>query len=99
LLQFEIRPPFESYIKKIKEKPLKQLFEKAVHTILADPYSGQQKIGDFQGFWGYDIRYQNVSYEVAYYINEDEDENPKSIVFFMAGTRENFWDTLKKYIN
>ena len=98
LLSFSNRPPFERYIKKIVEKPLKNLFRQAVVHILENPYSGQAKIGDLQGFWGYDIKYRGTSYEIAYVIIEDDEGKPQSVVFYMAGTRENFWDEIKKYI-
>lgn len=98
LLPFSKRPPFERYIKKIVEKSLKDLFQQAVVHILTDPYSGQVKIGDLQGFWGYDIKYKGTSYEIAYVIIEDEEGIPQSVIFYMAGTRENFWDEIKKYI-
>ena len=98
LLPFSSRSPFERYIKKIVEKPLKNLFQQAVVHILENPYSGQAKIGDLQGFWGYDIKYKGTSYEIAYVIIEDDEGEPQSVVFYMAGTRENFWVEIKKYI-
>lgn len=98
LLHFTQLPPFERYIKKIIEKPLKDLFKKAVAAILADPYSGQAKVGDLQGFWGYDVKYQGVNYEIAYVIIENDNGTPQSVVFYMAGTRENFYDEIKRYI-
>lgn len=99
LLPFKTLPPFERYIKKLVEKPLKNLFQQAVIRILTDPYNGQVKIGDLQGFWGYDIKYKGTSYEIAYVIVEDGEGAPQSIIFYMAGTRENFWDEIKKYLH
>ena len=45
--------------------------------------------------WGYDIYYNKTNYELAYTI---EEYNGEIIVVIMAGTRENFYDQLKRYI-
>ncbi|WP_269449024.1 type II toxin-antitoxin system RelE/ParE family toxin [Ferroacidibacillus organovorans] len=97
-MPFFHRPPFERYIKKLVEKPLKNLFQEAVMDILTNPYCGQIKVGDLQGFWGYDIQYKGINYEIAYVIIENDDGSPQSVVFYMAGTRENFWNEIKRYL-
>lgn len=85
----------KKYFKKIKEKGLKLAFRKALETIEADPYSGIQKVGDLAGIYGYDVFYNRTNYEIAYRIYEEED---KIVVVIMAGTRENFYNELKRYM-
>ena len=47
------------------------------------------------GFYGYDIYYNKTNYELAYTIERIDGE---LVVVVMAGTRENFYDELKRYI-
>lgn len=89
-------PPAEKFFKKIKEKALKEKFKKAVEEIRRDPFIGKPKTGDLAGIYGYDVFYNKTNYEIAYRIVEVEDGDV--VVIIMAGTRENFWDTIKRYI-
>lgn len=88
--------PAEKYFKKLVEKPLKRLYLDAIHTIRANPYAGKLKAGDLAGIRGYDIYYQGTNYELAYRI--EENEAGELIVVILAGTRENFYEQLKRYI-
>jgi len=45
---------------------------------------------------GYDIYHNGTNYEIAYYLAENE--KGEVIVVIMAGTRENFWAAIKKYM-
>lgn len=88
--------PAIKYFKKLKDKPLKQKYEKAILEIRQDPEVGERKTGDLSGIWGYDIYHNGTNYEIAYYLAENE--KGEVIVVIMAGTRENFWDAIKKYM-
>jgi mRNA interferase RelE/StbE len=85
----------ERYFKKLKERPLKNAYKEALTAISTDPYCGTPKHGDLAGIYSCDMKYQGVSYEIAYTIH---DSNGKKIVVVLAGTRENFYEQLKKYI-
>ena len=88
-------PPAAKYLKKLKDKKLKQLFAEAVQKIQTDYTIGEAKTGDLNGIYGYDIYYQKINYELAYMI---ERVGETVVVIIMAGPRENFYDTLKRYI-
>ena len=88
-------PPAAKYLKKIKDKKLKALYSEAINKIRADHTVGKAKTGDLGGIYGYDIFYNKTNYELAYTVEYVED---KIIVVIMAGTRENFYDQLKKYL-
>jgi len=90
-----ILPPAARYLKKIKEKPLMAAFQKAVDEILKDPHIGNPKTGDLFGVYSYDIYYSKTNYELAYTIIEDNNE---TVVVILAGTRENFYTELKRYM-
>lgn len=93
----EIRflPPAAKFIKKLKDKKLKLLYQEAVDKIREDYTVGEAKTGDLSGIYGYDIYYNKTNYELAYTIEYQGDE---VIVVIMAGTRENFYDQLKQYM-
>jgi len=90
-----ILTPAARFLKKLKEKPLKAAFQKAVDEILENPYIGDPKTGDLSGVYSYDIFYNRTNYELAYTILEEDDE---TVVVILAGTRENFYDDLKRYM-
>ena len=93
----EIRflPPAVKFLKKLKDKKLKALYKNAIDRILEDHTIGEAKTGDLQGVYSYDIYYNKTNYELAYTV---EYVDNKIIVVIMAGTRENFYEELKKYM-
>lgn len=95
---YELRflPGAERYFKKLKEKGLKQAFRKALEDISQNPYIGEAKVGDLAGVYCKDLFYNKTNYEIAYRIYE---ENGKLVVVILAGTRENFYRELKRYMN
>ncbi len=88
-------PPAAKFIKKLRDKKLKNLYQEAVDKIREDYTIGEAKTGDLSGVYGYDIYYNKTNYELAYTVEYLENE---IIVVIMAGTRENFYDQLKQYI-
>ena len=94
-------PPAAKYLIKLKDKRLKDLFHKAVDDILQNPFIGEEKTGDLKGIRCVDIHYSKVNYELAYTITYKESNNtcePEMIIVIMTGTRENFYNELKRYI-
>ena len=90
-----ILPPAARFLKKIKEKPLKLAFQKAIDDIIQNPYIGDPKTGDLSGVYCCDFFYNKTNYELAYTIIEENDE---TVVVILAGTRENFYNELKRYM-
>lgn len=88
-------PPAAKFLKKLKDKKLKSLYQEAIDKIREDHTVGEPKNGDLSGIYGYDIFYNKTNYELAYRVEYVED---KIIVVIMAGTRENFYDELKRYM-
>lgn len=88
-------PPAAKFIKKLKDKKLKELYQKAIDEICKDYTVGQEKTGDLSDIYGYDIYYNKTNYELAYTVERVGEE---IIVVIMAGTRENFYDQLKRYL-
>ncbi len=88
-------PPAAKFIKKLKDKKLKMLYQEAIDKIKEDYTVGEAKTGDLSGVYGYDIYYNKTNYELAYMVEYLENV---VVVVIMAGTRENFYDQLKQYI-
>jgi mRNA interferase RelE/StbE len=85
----------EHYFKKIKETALKKAYKIALLKLSENPYLGQPKSGDLNGIYGFDVKYKNTNYELAYII---KDVKGKRIIILLAGTRENFYEQLKRYL-
>ena len=88
-------PGARRYFKKIKDKHLKEAMQAALTEISDNPYIGEEKTGDLSGIYGYDVFYNRTNYEIAYRVYEEEG---RLVVVILAGTRENFYDELKRYI-
>jgi mRNA-degrading endonuclease RelE of RelBE toxin-antitoxin system len=95
MLQVRFLPPAAKFIKKLKDKKLKDLYKKAIDKICEDYTVGEEKTGDLTGIYGYDIYYNKTNYELAYTIERVGED---VVVVIMAGTRENFYDQLKRYL-
>ena len=88
-------PPAAKFLKKMKDTKLKGLYQEAIDRIWEDHTVGEAKSGDLFGVYGYDIFYNKTNYELECRVEYVED---KIIVVIMAGTRENFYDELKRYM-
>jgi len=88
-------PPAAKFLKKLKDKKLKLLYQEAIDKIREDHTVGEAKSGDLSVIYGYDIFYNKTNYELAYRVEYVEN---KMIIVIMAGTRENFYNELKRYI-
>ena len=110
MAELRILPPAARYLKKLKDKKLKALYKEAIDAILENPSIGEEKAGDLKGVRGYDIYYNKTNYELAYTVEEhpgqesneagdEETENAETeiVAVIMAGTRENFYEQLKRY--
>lgn len=90
-----ILPAAANFLKKIKEKPLKLVLQKTIDAIMQNPYIGKPKIGNLSYVYCCDFFYNKTNYEIAYTVIE---ENDKTVVVILAGTRENFYNELKRYM-
>lgn len=90
-----ILPPATRYLKKLKEKPLKDKFQTIIDQLLQYPYFGEPKTGDLSGVYCCDIFHNKTNYELAYTIIEEDEE---TVVVIFAGTRENFYEELKRFM-
>ena len=66
MAQLKILSPAAKFLKKLKDKRLKALYQEAIDRILEDHTVGEAKTGDLAGVFGYDIYYNKTNYELAY---------------------------------
>ncbi len=90
-----ILPGAARFLKKLKEKALKDAFQREIDAVRNDPSIGEAKTGDLTGVYCRDIFYNRTNYELAYTVIEKEHE---TVVVILAGTRENFYTELKRYM-
>ena len=90
-----ILPAAAHFLKKIKEKPLKLAFQKTIDNIIQNPYIGEPKTGGLSDVYCCDFFYNKTNYKIAYTIIE---ENDKTVAIILAGTRENFYNEIKRYM-
>ena len=96
MYELRYRPPAEKYLKKLKEKGLIAAYRDALTKISEDPLrAGEERTGDLAGIYCRDVYYGKTNYEIAYQIFE---EDGQFVVVILAGTRENFYQELKRYI-
>lgn len=96
MLRIAYTPAAEKYFRKIKNLELKTAYQHAILAIRRDPTIGMEKTGDLKGIFSFDLHYKGTNYELAYRIYKDE--NGDLILILLAGTRENFYKELKRYM-
>jgi len=94
---YELRymPPARRYFKKLRDKKLIDAYTKSLEEISTNPYRGEVKVGDLAGIYCMDVYFNKANYEIAYRIIE---EDGQAVIVILAGTRENFYQELKRYI-
>ena len=97
MYELRYKRPAEKYFKKLKDKGLITSYREALAKISDDPYNaGEAKTGDLAGIYCRDVHYSKTNYEIAYQIFE---EDGQFVVVILAGTRENFYQELKRFMN
>ena len=62
----------------------------------ANPKIGEAKSGDLQGIFSLDIFHAGQHYELAYRVSPVD--HGEMVVILLAGTRQNFYKELKRYL-
>lgn len=83
------------FLKKLKDKKLKDLIKVNLENLREDYTIGSLKTGDLKGIYSLDVFYNKTNYEIAYTVI---DENIVIVNIIMIGSRENFYKQLKKYL-
>ena len=84
-------PRFKKYVKKLP-RHLQQVILDAVEDVLFDIEIGELKRGDLNGFRIHKFTMSRQLILMAYKVEND------SLIFYQAGSHENFYKSLKKYL-
>ena len=89
-------PQAERYFKKLKDKHLKNEFKQAIFRFRQNPGIGEAKTGDLRGIFSLDVFHAGQNYELAYRVSGLD--SGEIVVVILAGTRQNFYKELKRYL-
>lgn len=67
-----------------------------INSICGNPFVGEAKKGDLKGYFCVDINHIGTNYELCYTL--EEDDNGDMILIVLMGSRENFYEQLKRYL-
>jgi len=85
---------YTKYNRKVKQLP-EEVREKVVETqrkIAEEPFIGKPLKGDLRGWRSYPFSHKSNSYRLAYKVDEEK----KQVIFGSVGTRQGFYDDLRK---
>src|SRR5699024_2436153 len=89
---FRIKTPAKKYIKKIRNKQLKKMYEEAFAAVLQGPYtSGDMKRRGVACIFVYRFSHQSTAYRLAYMLEDN------MVVCLTAATHDNFYQELKRH--
>ena len=92
------KKPFIQLVKKVN-RPLQLAIEDAVKVVCANPKLGEGKSGDLLGIYVYKFRFNRQEYLMAYSYEELEGVTTLAwIDFYRAGSHENFYLDLKRFL-
>ncbi|EIW18741.1 MULTISPECIES: type II toxin-antitoxin system RelE/ParE family toxin [Pelosinus] len=76
------------------DKPIKNKIIIILEKIAENPFVGERLKGNLTAIYSYHLKIASVEYRIAYQIKEQE----IIIVIMQIGTRENFYEELKKRV-
>lgn len=81
-------------LKKLPEELQKIIAKEHLPSIQSNPHQGKFLKGEFGKFWKYVLFHKNTEYRIVYKITETN----KLVIMIMIGSRENFYERLKRRI-
>jgi len=74
------------------DKPIIKIVLNILESIAENPYGGESLYGELSQLKKWTFTHSGISYRIAYQIYEEHIE----VKVFMIGTRDNFYDELKR---
>nr|WP_315987892.1 type II toxin-antitoxin system RelE/ParE family toxin [Desulforamulus aquiferis] len=78
-----------------KSPQLLASYYEQVDLIIKAPEEGKLLKGDLNGYYSWDYKFRGVSLRICYRFFKSD----KHVIFVYFGTRENFYDKVKRYLN
>lgn len=100
MLEIKSTKRFDKALKKLAKgnASIQPVIIEAIDAVRTNPTIGELKQGDLRGIRCLDFYFKSTNYELAYDLEEDEDGNITVVLLLLVGTRENFYDELKRFI-
>lgn len=100
MLEMRSTKQFDKALKKFykSDASIIQKITDAIDLIRYNPLDGELKKGDLRGVRCKDIFHKGTNYELAYRIDENEVGEIEIIILLLVGSRENFYNELKRFI-
>ena len=92
MYQVLIRKSAKKDFKRLPKQLQAKVKQKTFKEIAKNPWLNRGLSGSFKGLKKVVLRYQGVEYRIVYYILKDD----KIALVIMLGTRENFYQKLKR---
>ncbi|MEW6697451.1 MAG: type II toxin-antitoxin system RelE/ParE family toxin [Bacillota bacterium] len=93
---FSSTPKLERILKSFEKKSPQLLasFHEQVDLIIKAPEEGKLLKGDLLGYYSWDFKLRGIAVRICYrYLKSDN-----HVILVYYGTRENFYDKVKKYV-
>ena len=93
-LRVEDTPTFKKVVKKLHARD-KEVVDKVVTQIAADPGIGEEKKGDLAGVFVHKFKLNKQEVLLSYTLQPDK-TSPEVLVLLSLGSHENFYSDLKR---
>ncbi len=93
MYQIVITPSVKRTAKKLPKQARKEIIKQS-QKLKENPYFGEKLSGSLHFLYSFHVKFKNVNYRVAYTINNSQ----KQIVVHLIGTREGFYERLKRLL-
>ena len=90
-MEISYKPPFRKFVKK-QPRALQLAIEDEIDAIRAQPECGERKTGDLADMRVQKFTFQKQLFLIAYRSSHE------TLVFYLVGTHENFYQQLKRYL-
>jgi addiction module RelE/StbE family toxin len=85
-------PQVKKDLKKLDRSVCAEIQDIHIQQILKSPFAFDSLFGDLSGIYSYHFRKNRVEYRISYMI----DDTSKTVFVLMIGTRENFYNILRR---
>ena len=88
----EYHPKVRSDLKKLDKSVARDIYDIQLDNVLGEPHMGQELHGELEGISTFHFRKNKVEYRISYIV----DESSKTVFVLILGTRENFYNILRR---
>jgi len=95
MFEDKYHPGVKKDLKKLDRPVIEEIRTVHIQKILTNPFTFDALHGDLAGLYSYHFRQNRVDYRISYMVNQTS----QMVFVLMIGTRENFYNILKKRLH